>query len=230
MISLRTSEEMEVNNNSNMKIDEILNKTFIESLLSVYRRVGIISPKSYIYVKIEDIMDLELDFLGINNIVAKYGEENLFRSSLKGNIELFSTITGEFDFLSGVVEMLIYELACFTKFFFNPTMESLQVTRFDEGGIQISFEQDGIQFNSEKNENESAIELIVKMANEAIKNRNLHNPLLYTIPLGDETGVISLTQENYQLLCDNRLMIFDSFEYPEIEEWRNNISPDSLPF
>lgn len=213
-----------------IEIDKNLDKSFIERLLAAYRRVGLISPKSYTRVKIEDIMALELSFLDINDIIEKYGKESLFRSSPKCDIGLFMDIRGEFDFLSGVVEMLIYELACFTKFFFNPTMESLQVTRFGEGVVEIRFEQDGIQYDSEKNKSEPVLELIVKMANEAIKNRSLHNPLLYTIPVANETGVISLTQENYQLLCDNRFMIFDSFEYPEIEEWRNTISPDSLPF
>lgn len=141
----------------------------------------------------------------INIIIERFFlEERFYLFSHEVGSCNFLDLPTVIDFINNPTELLIYNLAKFTNFFFDPKEINFF---YSEQKSVISFSQDDIVYETEKG-NMNTLYTVIQMINKAIKARSIKNPLFYSLPLGEYHGLILLSEEQHSFLVESE-MIFD---------------------
>ncbi|WP_291727407.1 hypothetical protein [Bernardetia sp.] len=164
-------------------------KEIIDKLI-VY---GIIDTK-----KVEGKSYTEIENYNIVNIIIEenFSEDRFFLFSYEWGAGHFLDCPEALDFISNPTELLIYDLAKFTNFFFDP--KSI-IFSYSENNCTLSFNQDGIEY-FEEIKDVGTLPTAIKMINAAIQNRNRNNPLFYSLSLGEYFGFVLLNEEQHSFL------------------------------
>ncbi|TAG02566.1 MAG: hypothetical protein EAZ44_07155 [Cytophagia bacterium] len=216
-----------MNKLTSKNMDKNMSITFLSDFFDILKFYGLLN-KAY---KKQDILKERVTYLNINDLIIKYVSSTHWLT-IDDSLELHNYAN---DFKSNIRSTRDFFLGLISdkkEFKLNIDISTIYTNILNNKHI-LSFEVDDekIELSLPNGDMSDDYSFIIEHLNKILNKKNVKSNL-YRFDVDTKLiSIIFLDKEIFNILYNNRMMIFTDFdEYPEIIEWRKNISEEDLLF